>query len=221
MGKRETLVAATIPDQEIILRVLEGEKDLYAVLVRRNNQRLYRIGMSILDDEEEVEEMMQTAFVKAYEHLHTFAYKSAFSTWLTRILINECLLRAKKRKLACAMSDENVDREVNLRSAEHIPTPLTKLLSSELHVVLEEAIRQLPEKYRTVFVMREIEEMNVAETMLCLDLTEANVKVRLNRAKALLRKSLSHLYKKEDILHFHLSKCDRITENVMKRIASL
>ncbi|WP_210465961.1 RNA polymerase sigma factor [Rufibacter roseolus] len=220
METRETLVASAIPDQEIITRVLHGEKDLYAILVRRNNQRLYRVGMSILDDEEEVEEMMQTAFVKAYEHLPTFGFKSAFSTWLTRILINECLLRAKKRKLACAMSDEKVDQEVNLRSEEHIPTPLTKLLSSELQVVLEEAIRQLPEKYRTVFVMREIEGMNVAETTHCLSISEANVKVRLNRAKALLRKSLSHLYKKEDILQFHLSKCDRITEHVMRQIGA-
>ena len=83
---------------------------------------------------------------------------------------------------------------------------------------MEEAIRQLPEKYRTVFIMREIENMNVEETSECLDISAANVKVRLNRAKAMLKNLLSEYYQKDDILNFHLTRCDAIAENVMKQI---
>jgi RNA polymerase sigma-70 factor (ECF subfamily) len=100
-------------------------------------------------------------------------------------------------------------------------TPASKALNAELKTILEEAIRQLPEIYRTVFVMREIENMNVLETKNCLDISEANVKVRLNRAKSLLRTSLNRYYKKEDILHFHLSRCDRMVENVSRQLESI
>ena len=99
-------------------------------------------------------------------------------------------------------------------------TPLNKMLQSEMKQVLEKAIEALPEIYRVVFVMREIEEMNVAETRECLGLSEANVKVRLNRAKALLRNSLSAIYKKEDLLAFHLNRCDRVLKNVMQAVFS-
>ena len=119
------------------------------------------------------------------------------------------------------MNDETMEKEVYQTHTSEVQTPVAKMLNAELKSALEEAIRQLPEKYRTVFIMREIEDMNVAETQACLDLSEVNVKVRLNRAKALLKESLSMYYKKEDILHFHLSRCSRIVENVMSKIESL
>ena len=100
-------------------------------------------------------------------------------------------------------------------------TPVAKIMNAELKLALEDAIRQLPEKYRTVFIMREIESMNVAETRECLDLSEVNVKVRLNRAKAMLKNSLAEYYRNEDILNFHLSRCDRIVQNVMKQVGYL
>ena len=213
-----TLSNDSIPDQEIITRVLQGEKNLYALIVRRYNQRLYRIAMSIINDDAEAEDVMQVAYIHAYENLGKFAFKSSFSTWLTRILINECLLRLKKRTKAPMMSEEVIEREIYKEHSIVVQTPFTTMLNSELKLALNEAICKLPEKYRTVFVMREIEDMNVAETRACLNITEANVKVRLNRAKALLKESLSSIYKKEDILHFHLSRCDRVIEAVMKGI---
>jgi DNA-directed RNA polymerase specialized sigma24 family protein len=100
-------------------------------------------------------------------------------------------------------------------------TPFMNTANSELKVILEKVIRQLPEKYRTVFIMREIENMNVAETGECLDLSEVNVKVRLNRAKVMLKNALGSYYQKEEILNFHLSRCDRIVENVMIKISLL
>lgn len=218
MNRQDTITPDTISDNEIITRVIRGEKDLYALLVRRYNQRLYRVGMSIINNEAEVEDAMQVAYIKAYENLKKFEFKSSFSTWLTRILINESLLRIKQRKKSSAMNEDMINSESFHRSSGESQTPLTKVLNTELKLALEEAISKLPDKYRTVFIMREIENMNVAETQECLNLSEVNVKVRLNRAKAMLRNILSGLYNKEEIFHFHLSKCDRITEQVMKQI---
>ena len=104
MNNQGTIVTEAIADNEIITRVLQGEKNLYAILVRRYNERLYRVGVSIIDDESEVEDVMQVAYIKAYENLGKFAFKSAFSTWLTRILINESLLRLKQRKKSIHIS---------------------------------------------------------------------------------------------------------------------
>jgi RNA polymerase sigma factor (sigma-70 family) len=221
MNDQETLSTGTIPDSEIIARVLQGEKDLYALLVRRYNQRLYRVGMSMINDDAEVEDVMQVAYIKAYENLAQFEFKAVFSTWLTRILINECLLRIRKRKRSFPVDTTTMNNEMYQQLTTDTQTPFKKVLNSELKNILQEAIQKLPEKYRTVFIMREIENMNVAETQECLDLSEVNVKVRLNRAKALLRNSLSTYYKKEEILHFHLTRCDRIVDNVMKGIEKL
>lgn len=215
---RETFATDTISDHEIITRILNGEKNLYALIVRRYNQRLYRVAMSIINDDAEVEDVMQVAYINAYENLGKFAFKASFSTWLTRILINESLLRLKKRGKSINMNDDIMDNEIYQQHKIEVQTPVAKMLNSELKVALEEAIAQLPEKYRTVFIMREIEDMNVAEIQACLDVSEANVKVRLNRAKALLKDSLSQFYKKEDILHFHLTRCDRMIEQVMSKI---
>jgi RNA polymerase sigma-70 factor (ECF subfamily) len=218
MNKQSTIVSYTISDNEIISRVLLGEKNLYANIVRKYNQRLYRVGMSIVNDDAEVEDVMQVTYIKAYENLGKFEFKSAFSTWIVRILINESLLRLKKRKQSSNMNDDMINTKISEHHLVDSQTPLMNVVNSELKVILEKAIRRLPEKYRTVFIMREIENMNVSETRECLDLSEVNVKVRLNRAKAMLKNSLAEYYQKDDILNFHLSRCDRIVEQVMKQI---
>lgn len=214
----ETFASDAISDNEIITRVLHGEKELYSILIRRYNQRLYRVAMSIVNDDAEVEDVMQVAYISAWENLGKFAFHSSFSTWLTRILINESLLRLKKRGKYINMEEETLDRETYHYQKTEVQTPDAKMLNSELNTALEQAIRALPEKYRMVFVMRELEDLSVAETKACLDISEANVKVRLNRAKAILKKSLSSYYKKEHLLHFHLSRCDRVVDAVMAQI---
>lgn len=221
MISRDLPLTDTLSDEETITRVLAGEKDLYALIVSRYNQRLYRVGMSIIKDPAEVEDVMQVAYIKAYENLGKFEFKSSFSTWLTRILINESLLRLKKRKKSVTMNDDITNKEFYLQETVEMRTPLNEVLNSELKGMLEQAILRLPEKYRAVFIMREIENMNVAETKECLNISEANVKVRLNRAKVLLQNLLSSYYKKEEVLHLHLSKCNRITQYVMSQIEQL
>ena len=216
MELQETELKNPASDFEIITRILAGEKSLYAVIVRRYNQRLYRVAMSIINDDLEVEDVMQVAYIKAYENLPKFQFKSSFSTWLTRILINESLLRLKIRSRSVSVEDHVLDTEISKQN--EVQTPVSTMLNAELKSAIDHAISQLPDKYRTVFIMREIEDMNVAETGACLEITEVNVKVRLNRAKSLLRESLSSLYKKDDLLHFHLSRCDRMVQKVMSRI---
>jgi len=219
MNNQTTIVPDAVADTELIAMILQGQKDLYTIIVRRYNQRLYRIGMSIINDDAEIEDVMQAAYLKAYENLEKFEARSSFSTWLTRILINESLLRLKKRKKSIHINDDTMDNEIYQQYSTDAQTPVLKTLNSELKNILEKSIRQLPEKYRTVFVMREIINMNVAETKECLAISEVNVKVRLNRAKALLKNSLNKYYQNEDILHFHLNRCDRIVERVMGSIA--
>lgn len=219
MNKEKISATETISDDEIITSVLHGEKEMYAVIVRRYNQSLYRVGMSILNDDTEVEDAMQTAYINAYENLGKFEFKAKFSTWLTRILINECLLRLRKSGKFISMNDEKMENVIRQNSPPE--TPVAKVMNNELKTILNDAIRKLPEMYRTVFVMREIENMNVAETQQCLNISESNVKVRLNRAKAILRDLLSANYSKEDILHFHLNRCDRMTDAVMRSIKNL
>src|ERR1044071_4067588 len=106
-------VTDIISDNEIITRVLEGERNLYSVLIKRYNQRLYRVAMSFINDDSEAEDVMQVAYIKAFENLGKFEHRSAFSTWLTRILINECLLRRKKRNQSIAMNADMIENEIH------------------------------------------------------------------------------------------------------------
>lgn len=218
MNKQETFVTDALSDHEIVNRILRGEKDLYALIVRRYNQRHYRVGMSIIKDEAEVEDVMQVTYIKAYENLEQFSFKAGFSTWITRILINQSLLRLKKRGRSINLNDDMMNNAICHQQAATVQTPAASLINSELKAVLAKAICQLPDIYRTVFIMREIENMNVAETQACLDISEVNVKVRLNRARTMLKDSLSAFYRKEDILHFYLPRCNRMTERVMQQI---
>ena len=200
-----------IPDEILIRRILDGEQRAFGYIMRRYNQRLYRTGMSILTDDMEVEEAMQTTYINAYEHLGKFEGRSSVGTWLTRIMINECLARKKndmKAKKESAPISENT---------ASMDTPANILANKELSTVLEKAVSQLPEKYRLVFVLRAIEDMSVKETSDTLSIEESNVKTRLNRAKTMLRDSLSG-YMKDHVYSFHLRRCDRIVNNVFAHL---
>jgi RNA polymerase sigma factor (sigma-70 family) len=204
-------------DEEIIARVLAGETALYEQIMRRYNATLYRVGMSIVNNDMVIEDIMQVTYIKAYEHLKSFENRSSFRTWLTRIMINESLHELKKRKRYMSV-EVNDDKTMPDAYSDHQMTPVGKLMNKELGKILEDALVQLPEKYRIVFVLREMEQRSIAETVDTLNITEANVKVRLNRAKSLLRDTLGGYYKNDGIFQFHLSRCDRVVNNVMRHI---
>jgi len=212
MNSRQPTDTNTLTDEDLVSRILNGEKQLYEALIRKYNTRLYRISISILNDETEAEDVMQTAYINAYRNLASFQNRSSFATWLTRILINESILHQKKRK-------RNVEILAEQEVVEsHNETPLKKVMNRELKMILEKAVSSLPEKYRMVFVMREIQELSTQETMDVLDLGESNVKVRLARAKEMLREELSSYYKSNQLFEFNLVRCDRIVEFVMRNI---
>jgi RNA polymerase sigma factor (sigma-70 family) len=205
-ASQETLTSQ-IPDSELVNRILRGESRLFENLMRRYNPRLYRIGMAILSNDVEVEDAMQTSYINAYEHLAKFENRSSFITWMTRIMLNQCFRQRRKNLLNKFKAEESI-HSINMR------TPANLLMNKELNNALETAIEQLPEKYRLVFVMREIEDMSIRETSEALSIEEPNVKVRLNRAKIMLRENLNE-YMKDHVYSFHLTRCDRIVHNVL------
>lgn len=205
------LQAEQTPDTELIKRILAGEKRLFEQIIRRYNQRLFRVGMAVLNDDMEAEDAMQTAYISAYEHLQSFENRSSFETWLIRIMLNECLAQKRKKQRFGAETEGAAENIKTMTSPDKI------LINKELNGVLEHAISQLPEKYRVVFVLREIEQMSVRATGEALSIEEPNVKVRLNRAKTMLRESLNG-YIKDNVYNFHLNRCDRIVANVFARL---
>ncbi|MGH2574982.1 MAG: RNA polymerase sigma factor [Ignavibacteria bacterium] len=211
-----------ISDNEIIARILGGEKHLFELIMRRYSPRLFRIGRSFIKDEDEVEDIIQETYVKVYENLSKFEYRSSFSTWLIKILINISIARkAKMKRFEYADNDIDSHSEhfsiYNMKGAD-MKTPEENTINNELVKHLEKAIDSLPDKYRTVFMMREVEKMNVVETSACLNITESNVKVRLNRAKEMLRENLSEIYSDVEVFQFLGDRCDRISNKVMKRL---
>ncbi|MEO6454717.1 MAG: sigma-70 family RNA polymerase sigma factor [Ginsengibacter sp.] len=199
-------------DKEIIERILQGEKSLYEKLIRKYDQRLFRISMSIINDVAEARDIMQNTYLNAYLQLPSLQNKSNFGTWIIKILVNESLLR-KKRKLKQRQA-------FNKQSGNEMETPLKSLLNKELRALLEKVIAELPEKYKLVFVMREIEEMSTHETMDVLNLSESNVKARLSRAKEMLREKITGK-KLKDLFKLKLPVCNRIVQYVMDRIKNV
>jgi RNA polymerase sigma-70 factor (ECF subfamily) len=208
-------------DEEIVERVRAGETALFEIIMRRHNQRLYRATLGILRSGQEAEDVMQDAYVRAYQHLDQFAGRAKFATWLTRIAVNEALARAK-RGARFEELDETSEATMDAFSATS-HTPEQQASRAELQVLLEEAIATLPPRYRSVLMMRDVEEMSTVETAECLGIREENVKVRLHRARALIRKQL---YQRAGAtssaaFQFHASRCDRVVRNVFARIAQL
>ena len=189
----EVLTLASAPalsDEEVVERVLAGDTALYEVVMRRYNTRLYRVARAILKDDGEAEDVMQDAYVRAFQYLGQFAGRSKFSTWLTRIAVHEALARAHKAKRFEEWDDMNENMQGEIGAAPLKLNPEFETASVEMNKILEQAIESLPEQYRTVVMMRDVEEMTTAETAECLSLTEDNVKIRLHRAHGMLRKEL-------------------------------
>ena len=209
-----------LPDEEIVRRVRAGERDLYELLLRRHNQRVYRAIRSVLRDEVEIEDVMQQAYVLAYVHLDQFAGLARFSTWLVRIAINEALARARRPRLVL-VDEGSEEAEAPMSTASGGRTPEQELEQRELVLLVERAIDELPEMYRTVMVLREIEGLSTAEVAEALETTEDVVKTRLHRARALLtarvEASDSEL---EGAFPFHARRCDRVVAAVMTQLAA-
>ena len=173
-----------LTDEQLIARVLAGEPAFFEVLVHRHSQRVYRAARAILREDEEAADVVQETFLRAYRSLNQFAGRARFLTWLTKIAIHES--RARARKVRARVARGSIDSNSERTDFD----PEKKVLIGEMRAVMEAAIESLPDLYRAVFVMRQVQGLGTAETAECLSLSEDTVKTRLHRARALLRKQL-------------------------------
>src|SRR5215475_1992738 len=210
---------ASLTDEEVVRRVAEGDRALFEILMRRYNQRLFRVTRSIVANDLEAEDIIQDAYVRAYEHLNQFEGRARFSTWLTKIAIYEAYARVRrvdhqKVDSISMLEVRGMDMKANGRDPEE------QIYNAELKVVLEKAFDALPDDYRSVFMLREIEGLSTAETAECLELSEENVKTRLHRARALLQRELYSLVGANANMAFQFlgPRCDRIVARVLEQI---
>jgi RNA polymerase sigma-70 factor (ECF subfamily) len=208
----ETLAAgvvSTLPDTEIVRRVRGGDHALFEVLMRRHNQRVYRVARAVLKNESEVEDVMQQAYISAFTHLHQFEERAQFSTWLTRIALHEAFGRRRKAR---PDNEELMDTH-----ASPVADPERQAYASELNRVLEAAVDALPDTYRTVFMLREIEGLSTSETGAGLGLGDEAVKTRLHRARAMVRRTVTERIGATSpaAFEFHAVRCDRVVAAVM------
>jgi RNA polymerase sigma-70 factor, ECF subfamily len=209
----------SLDDAEVVRRVLDGERQLFEVLVRRHDPRVYRTVRAILRDEDEAEDAMQAAWVSAYQHLGEFAGTAAFTTWLVRIAANEALGRLRGRtRLVRADDDEEEAGTMDPRAED----PEERAAAREAVSLVERAVDGLTPPYRLVFMLREVEQLSTAETAAALGLGEEAVKVRLHRARAMLRRALGETVAQAapEAFPFLAPRCNRMVERVMEAIAA-
>jgi RNA polymerase sigma-70 factor (ECF subfamily) len=208
-----------LPDEAIVAQILDGHVALFELLMRRHNERVYRAARAILRDDSEAEDVMQQAYVNAYAHLRQFDRRAAFATWLTRIAVNEAILRARKKGRYQPLMDDDasLDTVFPISPANN---PERQAFTAEMKVILEGAIESLPDGLREVFMFRQVEGMSTSETAACLEISEDLVKTRLSRARAALRRDLIDRMgdAASSSFTFLRPRCDRVVAAVLDRI---
>jgi RNA polymerase sigma-70 factor (ECF subfamily) len=204
-------------DEEVIAAVRGGDAARFEVIMRRHNQRLFRTARAILRDDAEAEDAVQQAYLSAYGKLDQFRGEARFSTWLTRITVHECLRRTRKH---ARLTDLSVIEGGEEPLAVAPRNPEEEASGAEMRILLESAIDSLPEAYRVVFVMRDVEEFSTRECADVLDMSEEAVRVRLHRARKALRDWLEERADTAaaDAFHFAGERCQRIVLGVLTTI---
>lgn len=216
--KESNLVSEDI----LIKRILTGEKELFEILLRRYNQMLYRVIRGYLHNDDDIMDTMQETYLKSFEKLNQYKGGAAFSTWLIRIGINEALgfLRKEKRSQShFVASSENTNTLILQFADPNNMNPEKKTMEHESRYFVEQAIDQLPEKYKLIYILKEVEGFDHNTIAACLELSVTNVKVRLHRAKEMLKNTLLDLTTSNaKVFEFGNQRCDKIVNFVMKRI---
>jgi RNA polymerase sigma-70 factor (ECF subfamily) len=206
-------------DTTVIAEILSGNAALFEILIRRYNPFLYKIGRSYGFNHQDTEDLMQETFISSYLKLKQFEGRSSFKTWLIKIMINHCYCKAHKHSYLKEKPVESDNPNFNYMPTKnnHSDTGAF-IINKELNRVIEESLEKLSEDYRMTFALRELTGLSVVETAEIMKTTPSNVKVRLNRAKVMLRKEIEKTYTPQDIFEFNLIYCDRIVKGVMKEI---
>jgi RNA polymerase sigma-70 factor (ECF subfamily) len=218
-----TLPTGELADEEVARRVLGGEPELFELLMRRYNRRLFRIARAVVLDDAEAEDILQEAWVRVFQHLGQFDGRARLATWITRIALHEALARKRRasRFGPFPKLDESEEApEERLASPE--ADPERRAAGSELGGMLAEELSRLSESARAVFVLRSVEELSTAETATALGIDEGAVKVRLHRARGRLRAALDRRFDRatRELWGFLGDRCDRVVAAVMRRIAT-
>lgn len=214
-----------IDDASLASRVHAGDAAAFELLMRRHNRRLYRLARSMLRDPHEAEDALQDAYLSAYQSMASFRGDASLGTWLSRVVVNQCLGRLRKQArrdnivpmVALGGPDEQDGFPM---PADDRETPPDALVRTELRAVLERKLDELPESFRTVFVLRSVEELSVEEVAETLNLPEATVRSRHFRARSMLRESLAQQLDlaERDVWAFDGERCDRIVASVLRRV---
>jgi RNA polymerase sigma-70 factor (ECF subfamily) len=219
---------AALPDEEIVRRVRSGDSAVFEILMRRHNQRVYRVVRAVVKDEADVEDVMQQAYINAFTHLHQFEDRSRFSTWLIRIALHEAFARRRKTLRADTTTAQNRSGVDDDDRGEFMDTlkspeadPERQAYATELHRVLEAAVDTLPETYRTVFMLRDIEGLSTSETGQGLGLGDEAVKTRLHRARVMIRRAVTARVGAvaAGTFQFHAPRCDRVVAAVLAQVS--
>ncbi len=213
-------------DQHLVKLARDGDEGAVGLIIKRHNRRLYRAAWAVLRDDAEAEDVVQETYVRAFASLGGFRGDSALSTWLTRIALNEALGRVRRRKPGVDLSEmedgegPSGARIIDFPRLQSPSNPEADMARRQVRQLLEQAVGDLPEPFRLVFVLREIEEMSTDETALLLDLKPETVKTRLHRARGLARKSLERELSStfSDLFPFDGARCDRMGVRVIRRL---
>ncbi len=223
-------VAATgldgLDDAALVERARSRDGAAVRLIMQRHNRQLYRAARGVLNDDAEAEDVVQEAYVRAFTHLDGFRGEAQLSTWLTRIALNEALGRLRRRRITVslkdidAITDQGEARVIYLPSARQDSDPEAAAIQAEVRRLLERAVDELPDSFRMVFVLRDIEEMSIEETAAHLGLRPETVKTRLHRARRLLRQSLDKTLSTavSDLFPCAGARCARISMAVLERL---
>lgn len=211
-------------DEELVALARKGGENAIRTLIKRNNQRLFRTARAVTRDDAEAEDVVQESYVKAFTRLDSFKGDALFSTWITRIALNEALTRVRKRRPAAEL--EELDIAANRGQVIMFPTSLTppgadaELARGQARELLEQSIDELPEIFRVVFILRDVEEMSIEETATQLSLKPETVKTRLFRARRLMRTAIERRLSTgfAELFPFNGWRCERMADRVVERL---
>lgn len=214
------------PDAELVERAREGDGGAFRTIMQRHNRRLYRVARSIVRSDSDAEDIVQEAYLHAFASLGTFRAESSLATWLTRITLNEALGRLRRQRPTVDLATLDLDEADTQRiipfphMASTATDPERTVAQREIRRMIERAIDNLPEAFRVVFVLREIEELSVEETAAFLGVNAATVKTRLHRGRRLLRQALDEQLASAltDAFPFDGARCTRMADRILDRL---
>lgn len=219
--------AMALTDAELVTRARQGEELAFEVIVRRNNQLMFRAARGIVADDATAQDVVQEAYLRAFTRLDTFRGDAALGTWLTRIVINQAMSHLRKQRPVVSLDDEGAILSIAPAAEDKMPfqpidshTPDANVDRQQMRDLLQDAISHLPDTYRSVFMLREVEGMNVEDTAYCLGVSQDVVKTRLLRARGLLRQRLEKQVEARvrDTFEFAGRRCDAVTCHVMDEL---